>query len=207
MYLHFIAVMQDGNGDFCYHFASHHSESLSRQRQQFLTATQSIKGSYGLHYLKTTAASFKSVQVVDPYFEHMVVYNESTLFINRALQSQQLTVLDLAAYVYQQTTMTMDELQNLLYGLDAAYLVKFNQPLFRATFVVTNTGAKIKALSSVTVSELQQNTSYQLKLASRRDGLAITTFINAYLQRYQSQSTDALNSQLLTDLESLKASS
>lgn len=79
-YYHFIVIIDVAKQTYVYHYSSKNSKEVSEARGKLRQSLDGLPMICGLHMLTTDAASFESVQTMDPYFKGMVEINDLAEF-------------------------------------------------------------------------------------------------------------------------------
>ncbi|WP_338232637.1 hypothetical protein [Companilactobacillus muriivasis] len=85
MYYHYIVIIDVAKQPYVYHYSSNDYSEVSEARGRFVDSLDGLTKLYGLHMLTTDAASFESVQLMDPYFKGMIVIDDLDEFRKKYL--------------------------------------------------------------------------------------------------------------------------
>ncbi|KRK79003.1 hypothetical protein FD03_GL001364 [Companilactobacillus nodensis DSM 19682 = JCM 14932 = NBRC 107160] len=79
-YFHYIVIIEVDENDYAYHYSSSVRADVSAHIEQLDRSIGDVKKLYGMHMLKTNDKSFESVQKMDPYFEGMIITEDTEEF-------------------------------------------------------------------------------------------------------------------------------
>ncbi|MFC6177371.1 hypothetical protein ACFQAV_11000 [Companilactobacillus huachuanensis] len=84
-YFHYIVIIDVAKKPYVYHYSSDDYSEVSAAREIFINSLHGLRKMFGMHMLTTDAASFESVQLMDPYFKGMTVIDDLDEFREKYL--------------------------------------------------------------------------------------------------------------------------
>ena len=101
------------------------------------------------HYIQTEAASWRSVQQYDPFFEDVECVSSVTEFARKIKTDRDLKGLDVANYIASQVLCTHVKLEKLVYLAYADYLCSFQKKLFEDSIYAFTYGPVVDSVYSM----------------------------------------------------------